>query len=98
MADDEKIRCVKHDALLVPSNFYIASNESIFSGIGRIPICKKCLYDMVNEYYKTHKDLALAIYYVCRKIDVAYDSRALDGALKSGDNNPRKTFQSYMPQ
>lgn len=98
MADRDRITCAKHNANLLPSNFYMASANSIFSGLGRIPICKRCLFEMANTYYATYQDMALSIYYMCRKIDVAYDSNVFEGSLKQGEYDPVKVFQSYMVQ
>lgn len=98
MAERERITCVKHNADLLPSNFYLAGESSVFAGIGRIPICKGCLYKMAESYYAKYQDMALSIYYMCRKIDIAYDSNIYEGALKQGDHDIVKVFQSYMRQ
>lgn len=98
MAERERIICVKHNADLLPSNFYLAGGDSLFSGIGKIPICKSCLYKMAEAYYDEYQDMALSIYYMCRKVDVAYDSGLYEGALKQGEHDVVKVFQSYMRQ
>lgn len=97
MSNKKKLRCTKHGNEIMLSNFYIASDSSIFSGIGYIPICKNCIWKMVENYYEVHKDMKLAVYYMCRKIDVAFSSNVFDGALKAG-GNVREVFQSYMRQ
>lgn len=98
MANKERITCVKHNGDLLPANFYMAGDNSVFSGIGRIPICKRCLYSMADEYFEMHNDMPMSIYYMCRKIDIAYDSNIYDGALKQGEHDVVKIFQSYMIQ
>lgn len=98
MTEIEKLTCTKHGNKIDISNFYVASENSIFSGIGYIPICKNCLYEFMEDYYNQCGDMKLAMYYMCRKIDVAFDSNIFEGSLKSSGNNHRKVFQSYMVQ
>lgn len=98
MAEIESLICSKHGNEIKVSNFYIASEVSTFSGLGYIPICKNCLYEMVNNYYDKYKNMKLAIYYICRKIDIAFDSTIYDAALRKGKDNAKKVFQSYMIQ
>lgn len=98
MAEIEKLTCTKHGNKIDISNFYVASENSIFSGIGYIPICKNCLYEFMKGYYNQYNDMKLAMYYMCRKIDVAFDGNIFEGSLKSNGNNHRKVFQSYMVQ
>lgn len=99
MAEIDKIQCVKHGGNgMNLSNFYMASPVSIYSGLGFIPICKRCLYEMVNEYYSRYKDMKKTIYYMCRKIDVAFNSNIYEGSLEKSEDNAKKVFQSYMTQ
>lgn len=103
MAEIDKITCIKHGGNpIVLSNFYISGRESIFGGIGYIPICKDCLYDMTTNYYNIYKDMKLSIYYMCRKIDVAFNSNIFEAALGKGlekdEDIPKKVFQSYITQ
>lgn len=98
MAEIESLICSKHGNEIKVSNFYIASEVSTFSGLGYIPICKNCLYEMVNNYYDKYKNMRLVIYYICRKIDIAFDSTIYDAALRKGKDNAKKVFQSYMIQ
>ena len=99
MTEINKISCVKHggDAIGL-RNYYIASSVSMFSGIGYIPICKRCLYEDLDKYYSRYKDIKKSIYYMCRKMDVAFNSNIYEGALEKGGNNVKKVFQSYMTQ
>ncbi|HSH51937.1 MAG TPA: hypothetical protein VK982_09475, partial [Bacteroidales bacterium] len=97
-AEIEKLICAKHGNKIKVSNFYIASDVSMFSALGYIPICKKCLYEMANDYYSKYNDMKLSIYYICRKIDVAFDNNIYESALRKGKNNVKEVFQSYMRQ
>lgn len=97
MAEVEKITCVKHGGNPINlSNFYMASSVSLFSGIGYIPICKKCLFAMAREYYSRYKDMKKTVYYMCRKIDIAFNNNIYEGALERGLDDAKKVFQSYI--
>lgn len=99
MSDIKKLICTKHGGNPIGvSNFYIAGESSIFGGLGRIPICKKCLYLEVEKYYNKSKDLRLSMYFMCRKIDVAFDTNTFEGSTKSEDITIVKIFQNYMRQ
>lgn len=99
MAEINKIICVNHGGNPIGlSNFYMATEVSVFKGIGYIPICKKCLFEMANNYYDKYKDMKLVIYYMCRKIDIAFNSNIYEGAFTEGVDNAQKVFQSYITQ
>lgn len=99
MADTDKLTCTYHGNKPIKlQNFYMASEVSMFKGIGYIPICKRCLFEMVDEYYAKHKDMRECIYYMCRKIDIAFNNNIFEGALKEAGANPQRVFQSYMIQ
>lgn len=99
MAEINKIICVNHGGNPIGlSNFYMATEVSIYKGIGRIPICKKCLFEMAQNYYDKYKDMKLVIYYMCRKIDVPFNSNIYEGALTEGLDDAQKVFQSYITQ
>lgn len=99
MAKAKKITCVKHGAELVRSAFYMATPiDSVFAGVGVIPICKTCLLKMAEAYYDKYQDYEISIYYMCRKVDIAFDSAILEGALKSGGNDIKRVFSRYMTQ
>lgn len=99
MSDIDKIICTKHGGNPIGlQNYYIANDATIFSGIGYIPICKDCLYKKANQYYNRYNDMQKTIYYMCRKVDIAFDSAIFDAAERKGKNNTKKVFQSYMTQ
>lgn len=99
MGDRKRITCVKHGGNLLPDSFYMATPEdSVFSGIGRIPICKNCLFKMADEYFEKYNDYAYTIYLMCQKVDIAYYSGTFEGAMKAGDTLASKVFQRYIVQ
>lgn len=93
-----KITCAKHKATIGRSNFYIAGDNTMFSGIGVIPVCKSCLYKEVERYYEIQKDMKYTIYLMCRKIDVAFDSNMFEGATRDGTHSATKVFMNYITQ
>lgn len=99
MAEIEKLICIHHggDPIRI-DRFYMATESSIFKGVGYIPICKKCLFKMANDYYEQYKDIKIAIYLMCMKVDIAFDSGIYNGALKNSGEKTGKVFQSYMVQ
>ena len=101
MAEIDKLICVHHGGRPIKTDrFYMASEVSLYKGIGYIPICKKCLFEMADDYYEKYKDMKLTIYYMCRKIDIAFNSNIFEGALDGAEDreNAQKVFQSYIVQ
>lgn len=99
MSEIKSLICVHHGGKAINlSNFYKAKEGSIYKGIGYIPICKKCLYEKAEQYYKKYKDMKVAIYYLCELIDVAFSSSVFYGAAENEGNDIKKVFQSYMRQ
>ena len=92
--------CVKgnHRGALVEGNFYMAGQNTIFSGLGRIPICKNCLYEMMENYYDTRKDMRVAMYLMCRKIDIAFDGNIFEGTYTNEEMTPTRVLMVYMTQ
>lgn len=81
-----KITCVKHGNSIDESNFYISGENSLYSGIGRIPICKSCLSKIIEDYYEVFRDHKVALYHTLRKMDVGFDTGIYEGSIKSGDD------------
>lgn len=98
MASKEKelILCVKHGKELAKPNFYVANSSSLYSGIGRIPVCKNCISKMFTDYMNAHKDPKIAIYNMCRKLDIAFSNSNYEGAYKECDNDTSRIFGLYM--
>lgn len=93
----DKLMCTKHGGRPIAlDNFYMACPESLFFGIGYIPICKKCLYEILELYLKTHEDIKVAMYFMCRKIDIAFYHTEFESANRGNRKNIVKTFQTYM--
>lgn len=87
--------CVKHNAAIDKSNFYLTSDTSLYSGIGYTPVCKRCIAKMMNEYMEKYNDIKIAMYLMCRKLDVSFSSSIFDGAVKTAKDD-MAVFGNYM--
>jgi len=52
---------------------------------------------ILDELYAEYKDERLAVFHLCRKLDIPFDSNFYNGATK-GSENPWQTFSYYMRQ
>lgn len=83
--DSPKITCIKCGCSN-QSNFY-KTKDTGRKFFGKIPYCKDCIKDFYNIYLKKNFDnMNLAIYYLCRKIDIPYIHSNYEGALKNINN------------
>jgi len=99
MAEIDKLICVRHGGNPIrTNNFYMASEMSIYRGIGYIPICKNCLYELINNYFDRYQDMRVSMYYMCRLIDIGFNSNLYESALEKGERDAKKVFQSYIVQ
>lgn len=71
-------------------DFY-SSKDSGHKFFSKIPYCKSCVLDIYKEYLKKYKgDMNLAVYYMCRKIDIPYIHTAYTGAVENINNENAK--------
>ena len=54
---------------------------------GRMSICIDCVSYLFNYYYSVHSRIDIAIYEVCRCLNVRYDSRAYSSLIKALERN-----------
>lgn len=54
---------------------------------GRMSICIDCVSYLFNYYYSVHSRIDIAIYEVCRCVNVRYDSRAFSSLMKALERN-----------
>ena len=81
------------------ANFYV-TQDKMHKTFGKIPYCKDCVKNVIYpNYLKKFKSPNLAIYYMCRKIDVPYNHTAYQGALET-IKNPKSTMygEDYLVQ
>ena len=95
---DDKLVCLSCGSKN-QNNFY-KTKDKFHSIFGRVPYCKDCVKNKIYlEYLKKFKSPNLAIYYMCRKIDVPYIHIAYQGALET-IKNPKSTMygEDYLVQ
>lgn len=74
------------------SNFYQTKDKNR-KFYNKIPYCKKCIKEIFSDYKKKYSDnLNLAIYFLCRKIDIPYIHTNYTGALENIKNPESKIF------
>lgn len=82
------IRCGEQDQ----KKFY-TTKDPYREFFGKIPYCKNCIKDIFTFYYdKNKKNMNLAMYYLCRKIDIPYIHTAYLGAVDN-INNPNSKIR-----
>lgn len=88
--DLDKLKCLKCGSSN-QANFYSTKDVSR-AFYGKIPYCKDCVKKMYLEYLKRYNNINIAIYYLCRKIDIPYIHSAYTGAIEN-INNPNAKIQ-----
>lgn len=81
--DKQQLVCLIHPTgvtELSDASFYICKGESIFSQTGKILICKDCCKRLYQKYYTETQDPKLAMYYSCRKMDIAFINQVYETA------------------
>lgn len=79
-----KIYCMKCGSSN-QNNFYL-TKDTYHSFYNKIPYCKDCIKTIYKFYLQKYDDMNLAVYYTCRKIDVAYIHANYLGALENIKN------------
>ena len=71
-------------------NAFYMSKDSWHKHYGKISYCKECVKAIYSDYLEKYKDMNLAVYYTCRKIDVAYIHANYLGAVENVNNDNAK--------
>ena len=88
----DKIICACHGGEPISiSNFY-TSYSKLFTGIGVIPICKKCIGEVFDDLLKKYKNDKHAIYKLCERLDVPF----YNGVYEGTKNGKWKSYQTYF--
>ena len=66
------------------------SKDAWHKHYGKICYCKECVKAIYSDYLEKYKDMNLAVYYTCRKIDVAYIHANYLGAVENVNNDNAK--------
>ena len=71
-------------------NAFYMSKDAWHKHYGKICYCKECVKAIYSDYLEKYKDMNLAVYYTCRKIDVAYIHANYLGAVENVNNDNAK--------
>lgn len=74
--------------------FFPVSYSYLYKGSGYLPYCKKCVEDMYLEYLAVCKEPADAVRQMCRKLDLYWNQKIFDTAMKQ--NTSRSIMTSYF--
>lgn len=88
--EEKKIICI-NCGTFNQQNFYQTKDKNR-KYFGKIPYCKSCIKEIYSYYLKKYKEMNMAIYYTCRKIDIPYIHTAYTGAVEN-INNPNSRIQ-----
>lgn len=85
----ERIICLRcgEDRAGSSHNYYSSSSDLSYEG--KIPICRKCIDELYNYYLEQYDDERVALFYLCRKLDIAFISSGCDSAIKQTEDNER---------
>lgn len=80
-----------------PKNFYTSYNPT-YQQIERFHVCKECMEVEFQKYLTKYDDTKLATYYVCKKFDIFFSSKAYEGAYNHSKSSGWSLLASYMKQ
>ena len=76
------------------SGYFYKSNAQLYKGIGYLPICKRCLDYMYENYVADCGSARDAARQICRKLDLYWDESLFNAAEKN--NTSRTAMTSYL--
>lgn len=91
--DDKCICCPRCGS--VNGDLYIGRSD-LYAYYNKIVYCKKCIEEIYNRYLELKQDEKVAIYYMCRKLDIPFKHSAYEGALKESSDRGWKLYQAYI--
>jgi hypothetical protein len=78
--EHDRLYCRKCEETKSDSNFYSATSE--VDSNGKMSVCKSCINEQYDRFFKRFNDMTTAIYKTCQLFDVRFSNQAFD-ALKS---------------
>lgn len=75
--EEQKIYCRKCQKTKHESNFYTAVDLFLDSN-GKMSVCRQCVNEMYDSFYKTEQDVGRTILKMCRILNVRFDTLAVD--------------------
>jgi len=76
-------------------NFYI-SNSSVYKHDRKMPICKKCVCTIFEEYLIETRDDKKAVFQMCRLLDTVFLEELVESAAKEAKKINSNVMKTYM--
>lgn len=99
MAKDNKLICCDCGESKAPTTgFYISRSSMFKNNSGRMPICKKCLFEKYNVYMKYYNDLEKAMYHLCMNLDIYFSKTLFESSFSQENinNTPEGILSIYL--
>jgi hypothetical protein len=75
--ENDKLQCRKCLKVQSDTNYYEA--VSLLDSNGKMSICKKCIGEIYDDFFKRFNDVITTIYMVCQMVDVKFSLQAIEG-------------------
>ena len=69
---------------------YILATDLFLDSSGRLSICNFCIEEMYNNFYLTEKTVYKTIYMLCKTLNILYNEKIVDMAVKQHDEWTQK--------
>lgn len=95
-----KLRCTECEKeKAANANFYLSRSEYYKGNLGRMPVCKPCLYKRFESYMKLYNNnFQKALYHICMNFDIYFDKTLCErsASQETITNTPEGIFKEYM--
>jgi len=75
--ENDRLQCRKCLKVQSDTNYYEA--VSLLDSNGKMSICKKCIGEIYDDFFKRFNDVITTIYMVCQMVDVKFSLQAIEG-------------------
>ena len=88
----KRLSCLNENVEYPATSFFQADKSSIFGEYGYIPLCKKCIGSIANDFYKSYSDKRLAVFLTCMKLDVRFIFTIYENVFRDNISADRLTL------
>lgn len=88
----EKIKCYKCGGDFSDDKGYYNSKSILYLHMKKLPICKDCVDSIYQIFLQKYNDEKIALYELCRKIDMPFHQAIFEGSLKKGSEQVAKHY------
>lgn len=79
-----------------PEGSYYKSASSLVKTSNRMIVCKSCYLDIFSEFLERFKEEKIALFCLCRLLDIYFNNSLFDSALQQARNQDSNVAQIYM--